>query len=119
MRESDILLHVVDISHPSFEEQIEIVNNTLMEIGASDKDTIMVFNKIDQYNELKEQLDESTRADVQEMVSLEHLKSTFIYKLNKASVFISAAKKENITELKEILIEKVKEKHLMIFPNYL
>jgi GTP-binding protein HflX len=112
VREADILVHVVDVSHPSFEEQIEIVNHTLNEIKAGDKEMIMVFNKIDQYQE-QEQDNGPRRAN------LEELKSTYIFKQNAPSVFLSASKKLNIDEFKKILNTKVAEKHHMIYPNYL
>lgn len=118
VREADILLHVVDVSHPSFEDQIEVVNNTLAEIGAADKETIMVFNKIDRYAE-------NTSAELTEVEkehlppSLEQLKASYINKERSPAVFISAVKKENIEELKDLLYDKVVEKHLLIYPNYL
>ena len=120
VREADILLHVIDLSHPSFEEQIEIVNKTLSDIGARDKPTIMVFNKIDLfYKNLKEYED----ADIDEYMDkrglITHLKNTFIGKRDREAVFISAAKKENIDELRQILMERASEEHYKIFPNYL
>lgn len=113
IREADILLHVVDISHASFEEQIDIVNKTLADIGAADKATVMIFNKTDL---LQNPEFENNGSD---MLSPEQLKSTFISKEGDASVFISAAKKENIEEVKEVIFDKVEQKHFSIFPNYL
>ena len=112
IRESDILVHVVDISHPSFEEQIEIVNKTLIEIKATDKTVIMVFNKSDLY------IDHQQLADG-ESSSIEALKQTYFYKHKSPAVFISATKKENIQELRDVLTEVVRDKHLLMFPNYL
>ncbi len=114
VKEADILLHVVDISHPGFEEQMEVVDKTLQEIGAGDKKTILVFNKIDNYKYDPEDrpFDENTP------VPLEELKATYLSKSDKEAIFISAAKKQNIRELREILADHVKEKYYMIFPNY-
>jgi len=122
VREADILIHVVDISHPSFEEHIEVVNATLADIKAADKPVILVFNKIDQY---RPEVD-STGPDGEPVneaeaikVSLEQLKASYLNKNQFATVFISATQRENIDELREIIGKKVKEKHLMIYPNYL
>ncbi|MEQ8358967.1 MAG: GTPase HflX [Cytophagales bacterium] len=114
VKEADILLHVVDISHPGFEEQMEVVDKTLQEIGAGDKKTILVFNKIDNYKYDPEDrpFDENTP------VPLEELKESYLSKSDKEAIFISAAKKQNIRELREILADNVKERHYMIFPNY-
>lgn len=122
VREADILLHVVDISHASFEEHLEVVNKTLVEIGAADKPTILVFNKIDLYkpsfsteedpleNEVEEQSSETT---------LEQLKKSYIAHKADQVVFISAQKKENMLELRNKLFSMVKEKHFAIYPNWL
>jgi len=125
IRESDILLHVVDISHPSFEEQIEIVNKTLVEINAVDKTVIMIFNKSDLYLEQKKKerlelsIDGEEEGSKHDEDALEELKHTYFYKHKSPAVFISATKKENIKELRELLTEVVRDKHLLIFPNYL
>jgi GTP-binding protein HflX len=113
IREADILLHVVDISHPSFEEHIGVVNETLKDINASNKPTLLVFNKIDL---LESQL-KATDEDGEDKIGA--LKATFLNKKETPAVFISAANKENIDELKNKLFELVKEKHLSIFPNFL
>ncbi len=100
--EADILLHVVDVSHPQFEAQMETVTQTLMEIGASDKKIVTVFNKIDQYNP------EATHEDIFEdeaIYDIATLKKTWMAKLNDNVVFVSAKNNQNIDELKE-LIEK-------------
>lgn len=115
VREADVLLHVVDVSHPSFEEQIEIVNTTLQELGAADKETILVFNKID----LLPKVAEATEEDEEPYDHLQALKNSFIGKSNVNAVFISAGNKENIDELRELLLKKIAEKHFQIFPNYL
>lgn len=111
VREADILLHVVDVSHPGFEEQIDVVNQTLIEIGAADKPTILVFNKIDQYNIPEDE--EEKRSP------LELLKESYLNDGNTDAVFISAARKLNIDELRNKMLEKVRDKHLTIYPNYL
>ncbi|HYG39172.1 MAG TPA: GTPase HflX [Cytophagales bacterium] len=113
IREADILIHVVDISHPSFEEHIEIVNQTLNEIKAGNKPTLLVFNKIDL---LEKKLNEDGEV-VEDRIGA--LKASFLNKKDQAVVFISAQQKDNIEELKQKLYEFVKEKHLTIFPNFL
>jgi GTPase len=118
VREADILLHVVDISHPSYEEHIEVVNRTLTEIKAPDKTTIMVFNKIDLYQH-PEQEEEGRIPNGENKSSLEHLKASYMSKHQHPVVFVSAEKKENIAELKDVLYQKVREKHLSMYPNYL
>jgi GTP-binding protein HflX len=121
VREADILLHVVDISHPSFEEQIDVVNATLTEIKAGDKQVIMVFNKIDLYKPSEEMLslEMETDEDTFQQNMLEKLKTTYLNRQNYTAVFISATKRENISELRALLVEKVSERHLEIYPNYL
>lgn len=118
VREANILLHVVDLSHPAYEEQIDIVNHTLAEIGAGDKTTIMVFNKIDLFFKNFRENDQEDEQEPPENI-IAQLKRTFIGKGVREAVFISAAQKENILELRDILSKNVSEKHLMIFPNYL
>ncbi|MBX9851284.1 MAG: GTPase HflX [Cytophagaceae bacterium] len=111
VREADILVHVVDISHPSFEEQMSIVNSTLTEIGAGDKPMITVFNKIDLFRN-KENEDNSE-------MDLEELKSSYLNNKDFNTVFISAANKQNMDELRKALMREVTKKHLQIYPNYL
>ncbi|MBC7919659.1 MAG: GTPase HflX [Ferruginibacter sp.] len=115
IREADILLHVVDWSHPSHDEQIEIVNATLAEIGAADKPTILVFNKIDLYAPEPE----SEEADDHPTGPLVGLKKPFVGRKQERTVFISAEKKENLAQLREMLLEMVSEKHFTIFPNWM
>ncbi len=117
VRDADILVHVVDISHPQFEEQIEIVNNTLAEICGKDNDKkmIMVFNKIDAFT-YKPKDDDDLTPSTRENVSLDELKTTWMAKMHDNCVFISAKKQINIDELKEKLYEKAKEVHLTRFP---
>lgn len=114
--EADVLLHVVDVSHPYFEDQMETVNQTLTDIGVKDKPTILVFNKIDQLKSLDPEVYEEMENPPP---TLEELKRTYIGKGEHASVFISAVSKENIEEFKSVLMEKVKKRHFTIFPNYL
>jgi len=115
VRESDILLHVVDISHPDFEEHINIVRQTLIEIGAENKPTIIAFNKIDVYTFVQKEPDDLTPA-TKENLSLEDLKKTWMAKNNAPSLFISAIHKENIEELKSLLYEEVKKIHIKRYP---
>jgi GTP-binding protein HflX len=107
VREADILVHVVDVSHPFHDNQIEVVKRTLSEIGAGDKTTILVLNKIDRYKEL------------QPDANLDEMKNYYAEHGFKKVIFISATQKENIQELKDGLFEEVRLKHLAIFPNYL
>jgi GTPase len=119
VREADILLHVVDVSHPSFEEHIRVVNETLSEIGASDKKTIMVFNKVDAFSEYAEDNNESSEVipdDEVPFTRLERLKQTWISKISTPSVFISASQKDNIKEFKQLLYDSVKELHAIRYP---
>lgn len=118
VREADILLHVVDISHPNFEEQVNIVNQTLVEIGAADKPVIMVFNKMDAYRFVEKEEDDLTPAS-KENVSLNDLKKSWMARGKSSSVFISAAKKENLDELKKKLMVPVKKEHMKRYPNYI
>ncbi|MDJ1468446.1 GTPase HflX [Cytophagaceae bacterium DM2B3-1] len=117
VREADILLHVVDISHPSFEDHIEVVNTTLAEIGAADKPMVLVFNKLDLYKPEIEEGVEDVETSME--ASIEKLKQTYLKKNTENVVFISAEKKENLEELRTILLEKVKEKHFLIYPNWM
>ena len=115
VRESDILVHVVDISHPEFEDQIQTVNKTLAEIGAGDKQTIMVFNKIDAYKWVEKEEDDLT-PPTKENISLDELKKTWMAKENYPSIFISAKKKENWDEFKKLLYNTIKEVHAIRYP---
>ncbi|MES2781103.1 MAG: GTPase HflX [Bacteroidota bacterium] len=107
IREADILLHVVDVSHPNFEEQIDVVNRTLLELKVNDKPIILVFNKIDQLQEpLVQHIDDD---DIQEEIPyIQRLKNTWIAKENAPVIFISASNKTNIEELKETILEKIR-----------
>lgn len=115
VRESDVLIHVVDISHPGFEEQIEVVKQTLQEINASDKPTIMVFNKIDAYTYIKKDEDDLTPV-LRENWSLEDLKASWMGNTETPSFFISAKEKENIEELKNAMYDSIKHLHAIRYP---
>ncbi len=117
VREADILLHVVDISHPQFEEQLHVVNEMLVELNAAEKPTLLVFNKIDAYSFTEKEEDDLTPS-TKENVSLEELKRTWIGKLQTDCVFISATNKTNVAELRARLTEMVKEHHFKRYPNY-
>jgi GTP-binding protein HflX len=111
VREADLLLHVVDISHPSFEDQYNTVNETLAEIKAGDKPIIVVFNKIDAYrNNGGFEEGEFSKPTIEE------LKKTWMAKLNKNCIFISALEKENYEALKELVYNEVKKIHITRFP---
>jgi GTP-binding protein HflX len=115
VRETHLLIHVVDISHTDFEEQIQVVEQTLVEIGAVNKPMILVFNKTDNYQWLRKDDDDLTPS-VKENYSLSDLKRTWMAKSQYATVFISAKQKENIDELREIIYEEVKKLHVKIYP---
>jgi GTP-binding protein HflX len=111
VREADILIHVVDISHPNFEDQIRTVNETLKDIGAIDKKTITVFNKIDAFKPLQHEMEEQA-----EPLTLHDFKNSWMAKNNSPAIFISATKKENIEEFRSLLYEEVKALHVERYP---
>jgi len=115
VREADVILHIVDISHPQFEDQMKVVNETLAELIKEPKPTIVVFNKIDAFTYIKKEEDDLTPIE-RYNYSLEDLKQMWMSKQNTETVYISAAKKENIEELKEKLYHIVKEIHSARFP---
>jgi len=117
VRESDILIHIADVSHKNFEEHIAIVNQTLVDIHAADKATLLVFNKIDLFHH--DQPEPQEDHDESHPLSLSEFKNSWMAKSNGQSVFISAAKNENIDELKEKLFELVKLDHFRRYPHYL
>ncbi len=111
VREADLLIHVVDVSHPSFEDHIRAVNDTLKDIGASDKQTITVFNKIDAYTPIQMNPDEEV-----EPVTLEDFKHSWMAKNNSPAIFISATQKENIDEFRNLIYKYVMELHVDRYP---
>lgn len=115
VREADLLLHVVDISHPDFEEQIQVVENTLKDLGCAEKPSMIIFNKIDNYTWVEKEPDDLTPA-TRENVTLEELKRTWMGKLSDSCLFISAKRRENIDELRDILYKKVRELHVQKYP---
>ena len=116
VREADILVHVVDVSHPNFEEQIEVVNKTLADVcGAAEKPMIMVFNKIDAFKYTPKEADDLTPVK-RENLSLDDFRKTWMSKMGNNCVFISAKEKINIDELKQLLYQKAKEIHTQRFP---
>ena len=117
VREADILVHVVDISHKNFEEHLNVVKQTLQDIGASDKPVILVFNKMDAFSYIKKDDDDLTPL-VKENISLEEIKNTWMKNLNTRCLFISAHKKVNIDEFKKTLYDFVKELHIKRYPYH-
>ncbi len=115
VREADILIHVVDISHPDFEEQIHIVNETLAEIEVIDKPTILVFNKIDAFTFIEKEEDDLTPS-TKENINLEELKKSWMAKINTPCLFISAKQKENYPDFKDLIYKHVKEMHAKRYP---
>ena len=122
VREADVLLHVVDVSHPSFEEQIAVVDNILKEIGAADKPTLLVFNKIDQLLSHDHQLNGYDQVeggiDYQPPVTLAQLEATYLGRGRHDAIFISAENRTNADKLREAIYEKVADKYYKIYPNY-
>lgn len=115
VREADLLLHVVDISHSGFEEQIDVVEKTLADIGGSGKPSMIVFNKIDAYTYVKKDEDDLSPR-TKENRSLDELMQTWMAKMNDNCIFISAREKTNMEELKTIVYDKVKELHVQKYP---
>ena len=115
VRESDLLIHVVDISNPNFEDQIKIVNSTIAEIGASNKPMLIIFNKIDAYTYIQKDDDDLTDV-LKENLSLEDLKKSWMANLDSESLFISALNKTNFEQLRERLYSRVKELHIKRYP---
>ncbi|MBO5002522.1 MAG: 50S ribosome-binding GTPase, partial [Prevotella sp.] len=115
VREADLLLHVVDISHPDFEEQIEVVENTLKDLGCADKPSVIIFNKIDAYTWTEKEEDDLTPKG-KENITLDELKQTWMAKLSDCCLFISAREKMNIDEMRDTLYKKIKELHVQKYP---
>lgn len=115
VREADLLLHIVDISHPDFEAQINVVNQTLAEIEAGNKPTILIFNKIDAYTFVEKEADDLTEP-TDENTTLDELKKSWMAKVNSPSIFISAREKENWEALRKMLYDEVKRLHILRYP---
>ena len=115
VREADLLLHVVDISHPDFEEQITVVDNTLKDLGCADKPSMIIFNKIDAYTWVDKEPDDLTPA-TKENITLDELKQTWMAKLGDNCLFISAKNKTNIEEMRNTIYKLVRELHVQKYP---
>lgn len=115
VREADLLLHVIDISHPDFEDQMNVVEKTLSELGAGDKPSIVIFNKIDAYSWVEKKADDLTPA-TKENVTIDELMQTWMAKLDGECLFISATKRTNIEELRSVLYDRVKQLHVQKYP---
>ena len=115
VREADLLVHVVDISHPDFEEQIKVVSKTLADLGCAEKPQMMVFNKVDAYTWVERDADDLTEP-TRENISLGDLMKSWMARLNGDCIFISARERTNIDELKEVLYKKVRELHVQKYP---
>ena len=114
-READLLVHVVDVSHPDFEEQYDVVNKTLMDLGCQDKPRLLVFNKMDAYSWTEKEADDLTPS-TKENISLDQLMATWMARLGEDCIFISARERMHIEELKELLYKRVKELHVQKYP---
>lgn len=115
VREADLLLHVVDISHVGFEEQIEVVHRTLADLGAQDKPRMLVFNKIDAYRHIEKDADDLTERSA-ENIPLDELQQTWMSRLHEDCMFISAKDLSNMERFKEVVYERVKDIHITRFP---
>lgn len=117
VREADLLIHVVDISHPDFEEQIKVVEKTLADLGCADKPSMIVFNKIDAYTWKEKEPDDLTPA-TKENISLDDLRRTWMAKLQDNCIFISATERINIEELRSVVYKRVKQLHVQKYPYH-
>ena len=115
VREADLLVHVVDISHPDFEDQIQVVDKTLSDLGCAETPKMLVFNKIDAYTWVEKEEDDLTPM-TKENISLDELKRTWMAKMNDDCLFISAREKQNIDELRQVLYNKVRALHVQKYP---
>lgn len=115
VREADLLMHIVDISHPNFEEQYEVVQQTIADLGVNQLPTIVVFNKTDAFTYTPKEEDDLTPVR-RENISLEDLKKTWMAKMSNDCIFISAKNKDNIDALKELMYERIKEIHIQRYP---
>ena len=115
VREADLLVHVADVSHPDFSEQIEVVNATLHDLGCADKPQLLVFNKVDAYTWQEKEADDLTPM-TKDNVSLDELKNTWMARLGDDCIFISARERQNIEALKQLLYTRVKQLHVQKYP---
>ncbi len=115
VREADLLLHIVDVSHPDFEEQIEVVNKTLADLKCGDKPMMVVFNKVDAFTHVEKEEDDLT-PKTRENITLEELKQTWMSKLADNCIFISARERQNIETLKDTIYKRVCELHVQKYP---
>ena len=115
VREADLLVHVVDISHPDFEEQIEVVNQTLKDLASADKPMMLVFNKIDNYHWVEKEADDLTPM-TRENITLDELRRTWMAKMSDNCIFISARERENIDHFRDVLYRKIRELHVQKYP---
>ena len=115
VREADFLMHLVDISNPNFEDHINVVNNTLFDLGVNDKPSLLVFNKIDAYTFIQKEKDDLTPS-TKENLSLEDLQNTWLAKIEGGSMFISALNKTHFEELKNELYLRIKRLHEVRYP---
>lgn len=115
VREADILLHVIDISHPRFEEQMQVVKKTLEEIGAGDKKSVLVFNKADAYR-FQKQEEWQLNPNEKQVMSLDQLKNSWMGNINHPCVFISALNKENVDQFRSMLYDEIKRVHVKRYP---
>lgn len=115
VREADLLVHVVDISHPDFEEQIEVVSQTLKELGCADKPSLIIFNKIDKYAWIDKDPDDLT-PPTKENATLDDLRKTWMARLDENCLFVSAKQRDNIDELRDGLYRRVRELHVQKYP---
>lgn len=115
VREADLLIHVVDISHPDFEEQMQVVDKTLADLGAGDKPKIVLFNKTDAYTWVEKEADDLTPA-TRENITMEELQRTWMGRLNGECLFVSALKKTGIENMRKVLYDRVKQLHVQKYP---
>ena len=115
VREADLLIHVVDISHPDFEDQMKVVDKTLADLGAGDKPTIVLFNKTDAYTWVEKEADDLTPA-TRENITMEELQRTWMGRLNGECLFVSALKKTGIEKMRKVLYDRVKQLHVQKYP---
>ena len=115
VREADLLIHVVDISHPDFEDQMKVVDKTLADLGAGDKPTIVLFNKTDAYTWIEKEADDLTPA-TRENITMEELQRTWMGRLNGECLFVSALKKTGIENMRKTLYDRVKQLHVQKYP---